>query len=58
MGGHPHRRVLGEPVRLATAFAVENGRISRVLRHPDAAGALAALGLRPADEVGREINRM
>jgi hypothetical protein len=53
-----HTGELGEPVRLATAFVVENGRVSRVLRHPDAAGALAALGLRPVDEVGREINRM
>ena len=46
---------LGAPVRLATAFGVADGRISRVLRHPDTPSALAVLGLGPADEVtGRE----
>ena len=39
------------PVRVATAFAVDDGRISRVLRHTELADALAALGLTPADEV-------
>jgi hypothetical protein len=44
---------LGDPVRLATAFAMADGRISRVLRHPDTAGALAVLDLSPADEATR-----
>lgn len=44
---------LGDPIRLATAFGVASGRISRVLRHPDPAAALAGLGLGPADEVTR-----
>jgi hypothetical protein len=49
---------LGAPVRLATAFGVTDGRISRVLRHPDTPAALAALGLGPADEVtGRDPER-
>jgi hypothetical protein len=43
----------GEPVRLATAFGLVDGRISRVLRYPDTPAALLALGLSPADEVVR-----
>ena len=43
----------GEPVRLATAFGLVNGRISRVLRDPDTPAALLALWLSPADEVVR-----
>src|SRR5690349_3789679 len=39
------------PVRVATAFAVDSGRISRVLRHAELAEALAAVGLTAADEV-------
>jgi SnoaL-like domain len=39
------------PVRVATAFAVDHGRISRVLRHTELADALAVLGLTSADEV-------
>lgn len=42
---------LSAPMRLATAFAVEAGRISRILRHAELARALAALGLDLADEV-------
>ena len=42
---------LGAPVRVATAFAVDHGRISRVLRHTELADALAVLGLTSADEV-------
>ena len=49
---------LGDPVRLATAFGVSDGQISRVLRHPDTPAALAVFGLGPADEVtGREPRR-
>ena len=43
----------GPPVRVATAFAVDGGRISRVLRHGTLPEALDALGLTPADEVLR-----
>jgi hypothetical protein len=39
------------PVRVATAFGVADGRISRVLRHTDLDGALAAAGLTTNDEV-------
>lgn len=42
---------LTAPTRLATAFRMEGGRISSVLRRPDADSALALLGLGPADEV-------
>ena len=49
---------LSEPVRLATAFGVDGGRITRVLRHPDLRGALAVLGLTASDEVtGRGATR-
>jgi hypothetical protein len=41
------------PVRVATAFAVDGGRISGVLRHTELADALAVLGLTSADEVTR-----
>jgi hypothetical protein len=44
---------LTAPVRVATAFGVDSGRISRVLRHSDLDGALAAAGLTPDDEVTR-----
>ena len=49
--GRPGHRRARAPVRLATAFGVTDGRISRVLRHPDTPAALAVLGLGPADEV-------
>ncbi len=39
------------PVRVATAFAVDDGRISRVLRHGELVDALAVLGLTASDEV-------
>ena len=39
------------PVRVATAFAVADGRICRVLRHTDLDDALAVLGLSSDDEV-------
>jgi hypothetical protein len=42
---------LTAPVRVATAFGVADGRISRVLRHTDLDGALAAAGLTTKDEV-------
>lgn len=41
----------GEPTRLATAFRMQDGRISGVLRRPATADALALLGLDAADEV-------
>ena len=49
----PVTGVLGEPVRLATAFGFADGRIARVLRYPDSPTALAELGLDPAYEVTR-----
>jgi len=45
------------PVRVATAFAVDGKRISRVLRHTELADALDALGLTAADEVTRRTRR-
>jgi hypothetical protein len=42
---------LTPPVRVATAFDVADGRISRVSRHTDLGGALAAAGLTTKDEV-------
>jgi hypothetical protein len=39
------------PIRVATAFTVDDGRISGVLRHTELADALAAVGLTSADEV-------
>ena len=41
----------GAPVRLATRFAVDGGRISRVLRHTALADALADAGLTTAHDV-------
>jgi ketosteroid isomerase-like protein len=38
----------GEPQRVATVFAVRDGLITRVARHPDLAGALAATGMADA----------
>ncbi len=39
------------PVRVATAFGVADGRISRVLRHTELDEALSVLGLSSDDEV-------
>ena len=39
------------PLRVATVFTVDDGRISGVLRHTELSDALAALGLTTADEV-------
>lgn len=41
---------LGSPVLLATSFVLENGRISRIARHPDLPAALAASNLSMMDE--------
>jgi hypothetical protein len=45
------------PVRVATAFTVDGDRITGVLRHTELSGALAAVGLGPADEVTRRGDR-
>jgi SnoaL-like domain len=47
---------LGAPTRVATAFGFADDRISRVLRHPDVASALAVFGLGPGDEVRQRRN--
>ena len=41
---------LGEPIVLATAFTITDGRISRLARYPDLPTALAASDLTMADE--------
>jgi hypothetical protein len=43
----------GEPTAVASVFAVEEGRVRRVVRHDGLAAALAAAGLAEEDEIAR-----
>jgi ketosteroid isomerase-like protein len=45
---------LSEPMLIATAFQVTDGRVSRITRYSDVGAALNATGLQPSDGVAVE----
>jgi hypothetical protein len=45
---------LSEPMLLAAAFQVTNGRVSRIARYSDVGAALNATGLQPSDSLNLE----